>query len=268
MVIKILLLSILFLLIVSCLMQRRVLFPRHMIPAPNMDGPPPEVEVIWIESPQGPVEAWYRPGNGVSPEAPGPAVIYAHGNGELIDCNVDRFEPYHRMGVSVLLAGYRGYGRSAGSPSQRAITDDFIKFHDTLVARREVDANRIVYHGRSLGGGVVCALASFRKPAALILQSTFTSVPDVVRHLLFPRFLVLDPFDNHKVVSQLECPILLIHGREDKIIPFAHGEALHAIASQSELVGFVGGHNEQPPIDLYWPMIERFIRNRQILGEP
>ena len=268
MVIKILMLSILFLLIVGCLMQRRVLFPRHMIPEPNTDGPPPEIEVVWIESPQGPVEAWYRPGNGVSSKAPGPAVIYAHGNGELIDYNVDRFEPYHRMGISVLLAGYRGYGRSAGSPSQRAITDDFIKFHDHLATRREVDAKRIVYHGRSLGGGAVCALAVFRKPAALILQSTFTSVPDVARQLLFPRFLILDPFDNLKVISQLKCPILLLHGRDDEIIPFAHGEALHAISPQSELVGFVGGHNEQPPTDSYWPMIKRFIHNSQILCEP
>ncbi|MEE9212199.1 MAG: alpha/beta hydrolase [Phycisphaeraceae bacterium] len=270
MVIKLLLLILLAVLLVysvGCSLQRRLLFPRHMIwPPGDVPGPPPGVEAIWIDSPRGPVEAWFMPGDAVCAESPGPAVIFAHGNAELIDHYADDFQPYRRLGVSVLLVEFRGYGRSAGSPSQRAITEDFVRFHGVLAARPDVDTNRLVYHGRSVGGGAVCALASTRPPAAMILQSAFTSVADIARRLLVPRVLVLDPFDNRKVVSQLDCPTLILHGRQDRIIDFAHAEALHAAAPRSTLIGYDCGHNDEPPQDLYWHAIEQFLRDSGVLA--
>ena len=92
--------------------------------------------------------------------------------------------------VRVLLPEYRGYGRSAGSPSQRAITEDLIAFYDLLARRPEVDAQRVVFHGRSLGGGAVCDLARHRKPAAVILMSTFTSMKRMAPRYLVPGFMV------------------------------------------------------------------------------
>ena len=84
----------------------------------------------------GGVEAWVLPGRGASAERPGPAVIFAHGNGELIDHWPDVLSWYVRQGVTVLLPEYRGYGRSAGRPSERDITDDFVWFHDDLAGAR------------------------------------------------------------------------------------------------------------------------------------
>src|SRR5688572_30832441 len=110
----------------------------------------------------GPVEGWFLPAYGVAAGRPGPAVIFAHGNAEIIDPYALELEPYRRMGVSVLLPEFRGYGRSGGEPSEEGITDDFVAFHDLLAARPDVDPSRIVFHGRSLGGGVVCALAARR----------------------------------------------------------------------------------------------------------
>src|SRR5690606_34255575 len=105
---------------------------------------------------EGRVEAWLLPGDGVSAERPGPAVVFAHGNAELIDHWPGALARYRRLGVSVVLPEYRGYGRSAGRPSESAIRDDLRALHARLSSHPMVDVTRLVYHGRSLGGGAVC----------------------------------------------------------------------------------------------------------------
>jgi len=134
------------------------------------------VQRIWLEKDQGPVEGWLLQGLGVAAEKPGPAVLIAHGNRELIDFYLDRARAYRRMGFTVLLAEYRGYGRSAGAPSRQRIAADFERFFDRLASLPFVDAKRIVFHGRSLGGAVLSELSRQRPPAALIVESTFTSI--------------------------------------------------------------------------------------------
>ena len=223
---------------------------------------------MWVESPEGPVEGWFLPGHGASAEKPGPAALFAHGNAELIDDWPEMMEGYRRLGVSVLLAEYRGYGRSAGAPSQDAITADFTAFHDWLLERPEVDSKRLILHGRSLGGGAVCALAALRKPAAMVLQSTFISVPAVARRFLIPGFLILDSFDNQAVVSTLEAPILLVHGQRDELIPYGHAVSLHEAAQDSQLVTYEAGHNDCPPSWLdFWKRVENFLEQAEILTD-
>ena len=262
-----LLLSLLLLLTVMMLMfslQRLFLFPRHATePLPDAGSDVPGLVRLDLE---GPVEGWLLPGDGVSAARPGPAVIFAHGNAELIDYWTEVMARYRRLGVSVLLPEYRGYGRSAGSPSQGAITEDFIRFHDRLAARPEVDARRIVFHGRSLGGGAVCALASHRRPAALILQSTFTSVRRMARRFLMPGVLVRDPFDNLAVVRELGCPLLIVHGTRDRLIPFSQAEELRDAAPGARLVSYPADHNTTPPDwDHFWGEVERFLRDSKVL---
>jgi fermentation-respiration switch protein FrsA (DUF1100 family) len=222
-----------------------------------------------IESADGPVEAYFLPGDGVDAEAPGPVVVFGHGNAELIDHWTEELAPYRRMGVGVFLPEYRGYGRSAGDPSEDGIVSDFVEFREQLVARPDVDASRIVYHGRSLGGGVVCSLARTHPPNAMILQSTFESVPAVARRYLVPRFLILDPFDNLEVVRSLDAPLLVIHGRRDVTIPFAHGRTLATAARNGRLVAYDAGHNDCPPprdAGAYWDEIRGFLAEAGILS--
>lgn len=248
--------------------QRRVLFPHGVTtPLPNAGTAFGDLEKIWIDTPPGPVESWLLPGDGVGPESPGPAVIFAHGNGELIDYWPEALGRYQRMGLSVLLAEYRGYGRSAGSPSQTAIAEDFLEFHARLVERPEVDATRLVYHGRSLGGGAVCDLARRKPPTAMILESSFTSISDVAWRTGVPPFLVLDKFNNRTVVTNLDVPVLLLHGRHDQIIPVTHAHRLHDAARQSQLILFDVGHNDRLfQFRAYWQHIEDFLRQAGILG--
>lgn len=245
--------------------QRRVIYPSSLANRRENNLLRPEtVQSLWLDEPR--VEGWLLLGRGVSAANPGPAVIFAHGNGELIDDWLVLMNAYYQFGVTSLLVEYRGYGRSQGKPSQQAITDDFVQFYDQLVTRPEIDATRIVFHGRSLGGGVICSLAQQRPPAAMILQSTFTSASRLARRMLVPSFLILDPYDNLTVVHQLSCPLLVIHGRHDEIIPYWHGQRLHAAAADSHLVTYDCGHNDCPPDwNVFWNDVIGFLRDSRMV---
>jgi fermentation-respiration switch protein FrsA (DUF1100 family) len=248
-------------------LQRLMIFPRYLLQPDERPGVGVRGLVrLSVQSPEGPVEGWFLPGLGVSAERPGPAVLFAHGNAELIEHWPEVLHRYRELGISVLLPEYRGYGRSAGSPSQAAITEDFIAFYDLLVHRPEVDRDRVVFHGRSLGGGAVCALAEHRRPAALVLQSTFASMRRMARRYLVPGFMVRDPFDNLAAVSRVGRPVLIVHGRRDGLIPYAHARALHEAAPGSQLVGYDADHNDCPPDwAAFWQEITRFLRRARIL---
>ena len=193
---------------------------------------------------------------------PGPLLLYAHGNGELIDHWAGEFETPRAWGLSVLLVEYPGYGRSSGRPSQASVEAAMSAAYDWAVAQPGIDPRRVVAFGRSLGGGAACALARERPLAALVLESTFTSVRDLARGLGFPAFLVRDPFDNLAVVRRFAGPILLLHGERDTSIAPAHAEALHRAAPGSELHLLPCGHNDcRRP----WPVVEEFLRVHRVL---
>lgn len=250
----------------AMVMQRRVLFPRHFTGAAS-DGKHGQ-EVHWIESDAARVEMWFFPGQGVDAEHPGPAVIFAHGNAELIhNCVWSDVPNYVRLGVSVALIEYRGYGNSTGSPSQSGITADYVAGYDLIAGRADVDARRIFVHGRSLGGGVVSSLARHRKPAAIVLQSTFTSVTSMAGRLGIPPFAVRDPFDSLAVLKAYAGPVLILHGEHDTIIPADHGRRLAAAAPHAQLALFESNHNDFPlESPGYRQVLERFLGRCGLIG--
>lgn len=255
-------------LIAGCALQRKLIFPREYTnPDPLATEGLSGLEQIWFDSPEGKVEAWYMPGFGRSKESPGPAVIFAHGNAELIDNNAKALRHYRVMGIGVMLCEFRGYGRSAGSPSQDAITDDYIKAYDWLTERSEVDKDKIIFHGRSLGGGVVCSLSRHRKPVALIVQSTFISMKKMAAKYALPAFVVSDPLDNEQAMRSLECPQLIFHGSRDSIIPFAHGKYLATVSPGSTFIKYDCDHNDFPPSEVqYWRDIRAFLTEHGLVG--
>jgi fermentation-respiration switch protein FrsA (DUF1100 family) len=240
----------------SCKLQERMIFPRQYANPRALPGPPDGVTSLWSPAPDGTrVEAWFFAAEDVSAERPGPVVVFFHGNGELIDDQLPLAAFYVAQGVSVLLPEYRGYGRSPGTPSQAAIVADMTRIYDELAARPEVDRGRIVFHGRSLGGGVAAALAAARPPAALILESTFTSLAALARTRGLPESLCL------------QRPVLILHGADDVLIPAAHGRSLHASAPGSTYVELPGHHNDFP-LDrvAYEAAIVGFLRSAGVLG--
>lgn len=246
-------------------LQRSILFPTHLIRAP--DSPrtlPGAAEQCHIDTDEGAVEGWYLRGEGRTEASSGPALLFAHGNGEIIDQWPELMEWYAARGLSTLLAEYRGYGRSAGSPTAGKITDDFRRFGDWLARRPEVDADRLVYHGRSLGGGAVCGLAETRPPAALILQSTFTSVADLAwDHYRVPEALLTDELAVEPVVADFEGPVFVFHGSRDEIVPVAHGRRLRDVARHVDYLEIDAGHNDAA---VPWDRIEAFLDNHGLLS--
>jgi hypothetical protein len=246
--------------------QRRLVFPRHL--AGRYAKPSTakiDKESWWITTEEGEVEAWFMPAPVTHSEKRG-AVIFTHGNAELIDQWAELLTCYHAWGMSVLLPEYRGYGRSKGTPSQAKIVSDVMRFWDKMRSCPYIDSQRVVLHGRSLGGGVACALASERTPAALVLQSTFTSIRQVAKRYGAPASLILDPFDNLKFLSSSDCPVLIVHGTSDRLIPVSHAFELHKASANSQLVLYDADHNTCPPDwKAYVVKLEAFLKEAHVL---
>jgi pimeloyl-ACP methyl ester carboxylesterase len=212
------------------------------------------------------VEAWYLEPGGAERA---PTVVFAHGNGELIDDWRADMERLRSEGVGVLLVEFPGYGLSEGAPSRAAIRETFTAAYDWLVEEVGVDAGRIVAYGRSIGGGAAADLATDRSVGALVLQSTFTSTADMARSMLLPGFLVRDRFDNCRAVNDFDGPVLVMHGVADDVIPYAHGEALAGVRDGLEVTQLDCAHNDCGP---QWPLImatlTEFLATHGLLDRP
>jgi fermentation-respiration switch protein FrsA (DUF1100 family) len=189
------------------------------------------------------LHAWWIPAR----EASGRAVIVCHGNAGTVAERLDHARLFHGLGLGVLLFDYRGYGRSGGRPSEVGTYRDM----DAAVAflgTRGIPAARTVYFGESLGGAVAIEAATRYRPAAVIVESTFTSIAAMARvHYPFvPGFLVTRVrYDSLARVPALGCPLLVLHSPDDEIVPFAMAERLlDAAPGPKRLVRLAGGHND------------------------
>ncbi|MEJ2656011.1 MAG: alpha/beta hydrolase [Desulfobacterales bacterium] len=249
------------------LMQRQIMFPLYLIETPPSGEDLPFVEKIWIKTSFGKTEAWFLPSESKNKLTPAPVVIFAHGNGELIDLWPDELKTFNRFGIGVLLVEYPGYGRSEGTPSQKNIKETFNNAYNVLIKRKDVDPEKIILFGRSLGGGAVCLLAAERPSAALILMSTFTGTRSFAKKYLVPSFLVRDPFDNLSVVRHYPGPVLVVHGKFDEVIPYSHGLDLLKAARYGTLINYDSGHNDCPPDwSVFWRDLEAFLGTSGIIG--
>lgn len=250
------------------LFARQIIFPRNQIGYPPAQPENAQkVEKRWLNTRFGKIETWFLPPLSGPSARPAPAVIFAHGNAELIDFSPRELKPFTEVGIGVLLVEYPGYGRSDGRPSQKSITEAFTAAYDMLIARGDVDPQKIILYGRSVGGGVVCALAAARPSAAMILVSTFTSIRSFAVRFLIPGFLVRDPFNNLEVVKNYSGPILIMHGRHDEIIPFRHGLALSKAAENEKFITYDCGHNDCPPNwERFWQDIFLFLQEAGIIS--
>lgn len=215
--------------------QRQVIFPGQGIDV--RDHAPPAVaglEALEIHTAAGVTEAWYLPPLADVPH-PAPALIFAHGNGEVIDWWAEQLDDFRRWGMAVLLVEYPGYGRSAGAPSEAAIAEVMARAYDRLVERPDIDPRAVVAYGQSLGGGAIGALSKQRPLAALILQSTFTDLRRFANLFWMPGWLVRDPFDNLAAVRGFAGPVLVVHGRDDELIAASQGEELARAGRTAEL---------------------------------
>lgn len=151
------------------------------------------------------------------------AVIMSHGNAEDLDDVRWFVQRWNALGVSVLTYDYEGYGTSEGKPSERRLYEDIDAAYEHLTGALGVPPERVLLYGRSLGGGPTVDLAARKPVAGVVLESTFMSAFRVVTRV---RLLPWDQFESLAKMPRLRCPVLVLHGTEDRLIPIAHGRAL------------------------------------------
>jgi len=248
-------------------LQRSMLFAgRRRGPKPAPGELASGIERVWLPIAEGRVEAYYlRPPEGSA--LPAPALLFAHGNAELIDDWPDLLEELRTLGLALLLVEYPGYGRSDGEPTERSVRETMEVAFDWLAARAEVDRQRIIGYGRSLGGGAICTLVGRRPLAALVLQSTFTGVRSFAAGMLLPGVLVRDPFDNLAAVARFQGPVLVVHGSRDEVIAYAHGQRLAAAVKRGRLRTYDSMHNDCPPDwDAFRDDLRSFLVEHRLLA--
>lgn len=225
--------------------QERAIFPGAYWMSADRYGPPgtPNSREVWREAPDGEQLAAYY--HCPPTDSPLPAVVVFHGNGEFIEYHWGTLAPYRSAGYIVLAPEYRGYGRMGGEPSEGALERDMEGWVDWLREQPEVDPERIIYHGTSLGGGVACTLIDTHPPAALLLQHTFKSVASFSARYGLPAFLCRHPFLTIDRLREFDGPVFIQHGTNDGVIPFSHGKALHEACPQSEFHEHDGNHNHE-----------------------
>lgn len=231
------------------LAQRALMYPGQLTESPRSTGDPPDgVDQIWLDTDDGRVESWLvRPVAG----APRAVLIFAHGNGELIDHWLAEMRAIADRGLAVLLVEYPGYGHSEGRPTRSSIAQTFEAAFDSL-SSAVAEGTPVVGWGRSLGGGAITDLARSKHLDALVLQSTFTSAAAMARRSGAPGFLIRDRFDSESALSGYAGPVLVLHGRRDEVIPFAHGVRLSEAREGIRFEEIPYGHNE---VGFVWPEI-------------
>jgi fermentation-respiration switch protein FrsA (DUF1100 family) len=250
--------------------QDRLLWPTDL--TYSQTATPKDAEIVSLPIERGgAVESWLFLAKPDDSGKPAPTVIYFHGNAELIDEQDRIVQGYGKIGVSVFLPEYRGYGRSAGKPSEKDIAADMVSFYDLLIRRPDVDPSRIMFHGRSVGGGVAADLAMRRTPQALILESTFTSIARMAQKFGAPTFLIKHPFRTDRVVAALDVPMLIFHGTRDTVVPVSHGRQLHQLARRATYVEYNSDHNDFPGEgneEAYWREVQSFLGRAGVPGAP
>jgi len=164
---------------------------------------------------------------------PRATLLFFHGNAGNISHRIESLKIFHQLGLNVFIIDYRGFGRSEGTPSEQGTYTDAVSAWQWLVGQQGLDADKIVVFGRSLGGSIAAWLAAQYQPGAVILESTFTSIPDMAAKLypLLPlRWLSLFQYASLEKMPSIESPLWLGHSPEDELIPYAQGQRLFEAA--------------------------------------
>lgn len=236
--------------------------------------PEPWIERDWARASRLPLEdVWFSSEDGtmlfgwyVAARRPSAVMLWCHGNAGNIIHRLENLIALYDIGVSVFLFDYRGYGRSEGTPTEHGLYRDARAAYDYLLRVRRIDPSRLIVFGRSLGAAVAGQLASERTIAGLILESAFPSVAAMAKEQfngLPAHWLLSSRFPLIQTISSIRVPILMIHGDQDTIVPFALGEQVFSAAPNPKTFYVVKGadHNNLPFVGgaPYFTKLKQFI---------
>ncbi len=254
-------LAIIYLLLLGLvfLFQRRLqYFPdASPVPIPRGDKYRDLQEVRLVSTDSLSLWAWHWPGRHAT------SLLVLHGNGGHRGYRLEWIEDLHALGWGILILDYRGYGGSSGTPTEEGL------YHDAETAANWLKQNgkqKLVYLGESLGCGVAVELATRQPPAGLILQSGFSSAVEVAAQAypyLPVRWLMKDRYESTAKMAKISCPVLVIHGERDSLIPVRLGRALYEAAREPKEWWVVTGadHNDLSQVggQEYLRKIEEFL---------
>jgi len=246
------------------LLENRMIFPAPRYPEgfvpPGTYGL--KAEEVWLTTSDGVrINAWFFPHAESSK-----VLLFFHGNAENIGTGLGRTKVLSALGLNIFAVDYRGYGKSEGSPDEAGVYRDADAAYRYLTGERGFRPKDVIIHGVSLGGAVAIDLASRVECGGLIAESTFTNARDMARHaFLIPLFAYVpkSQFKSINKIARVRAPVLIIHGRQDDLIPFAMGESLYQAAPQPKTFAPMesAGHNDvlfaNP--DLYVESLRKFI---------
>lgn len=222
------------------------------------------LEDVWFQSQDGTkLFGWY-----VEAGPSAPVLLWCHGNAGNIIHRLDNLAELYRLGLSVFIFDYRGYGRSAGKPTEDGLYQDALAAYGHLVNTRGVRPERLILFGRSLGASVAGTVASQRLAAGLILESPFPSIAAMARthYLGLPlHWLLSGRFPLDERLSRVALPVLVIHGDRDDIVPIALGREVFAAAREPKSLYVIEGANHNDTYQIggraYFQRLKQFIHD-------
>ena len=219
-----------------------IFFPLRELDATPADWGMPYEDVSLTTADGVGLHGWYIPRSGAQR-----VLLFLHGNAGNISHRGDSIAIFRRLGLSVFIFDYRGYGRSGGTPTEAGLYQDAAAAWAYLSETRGLAANEVLIFGRSLGGAVAARLASQVQPGALILESSLSSARDFAQAVfpLLARLVVVRyDFDTVARLAQVRSPVLVLHSPTDEIMPYRLGEKLFESAHEPKrFVALQGDHN-------------------------
>jgi fermentation-respiration switch protein FrsA (DUF1100 family) len=203
-----------------------------------------DFEGVTFESADGlKLSGWYIPA-----ENSRLTVLFCHGNGGNMMHRLDSINIFYNLGLNCFIFDYRGYGKSEGKPGEEGTYLDAAAAYKWLTEKKKVSADNIIMFGRSLGGSIAAQLAGMAEAKALVIESTFTSYVDIGRKF-YPympvRWFASFSYRTIDDVKNVHCPLMIIHSRNDEVVPFEFGLELYETANEpKEFVEIFGSHND------------------------
>ena len=245
--IRLLLACLLFLIMLRWFEHSQVYHPDRLLTTTGAELGRPFEDVVFKAGDGVELNGWFFPGTTNSPRAR-LAVLLCHGNGGNIGHRLDTCAALLATGASVFVFDYRGYGRSQGRPGEEGTYLDAQAACQWL-RQKGFPATNIIAYGESLGGGIATEVAVREGVGGLVLQSTFTSIPDIGAEL-FPwlpvRWLAKIRYDTHAKLPHLKIPVLVMHSRVDEIVPFHHSQRNFAAANEPKRFQELDGSHNDP----------------------
>ncbi len=220
-----------FIVVAMFLAQRSLIYPAGASAPRLADHNLPGLAVVETDTHPGlKLTHWFH-----APTRPGaPLIVFFHGNASDLSAAVAKMRPFVEAGFGLLATGYRGYSGNPGSPSEEGLSADARSVID-WAHHQGYERDRLVYFGESLGTAVAVKMAAERPPSALILEAPPSSIADVAaaHYWYLPvRPLIRDPWDSHRRIAQVNCPVLILHGENDPVVPVRFGRKLFEAAAE------------------------------------